>query len=87
MYVNVHFYAKKWSTKRLRVLQIELYCVSSVPSAEETGIGEKATKVANAAVQHLMTGKGKDVADGKGMRKYTQAQRTKMATYAAENGQ
>ena len=50
----------------------------------ETGIGEKAN---NAAVQHLMTGKGKGVvAGGKGKHKYTQAQRAKIATYAAKNG-
>ena len=31
----------------------------TLPPAEETDIGEKATKAANAAVQHLVTRKGK----------------------------
>ena len=33
----------------------------ALPPAEETDIGEKATKAANAAVQHQVTRKGKDV--------------------------
>ena len=49
-------------------------------------------QAANAAVQHLVTSKGKDVAaGGKGKRKYTlarvwQAQRAKIAKYAVKNG-
>ena len=63
------------------------YQAITLPTAEERGIGEKATKEANAAVQHLVTGEGKDVAaGGKGKRKYMHYQHTKIAKYAAENG-
>ena len=59
----------------------------TLPPEEEPDIGEKATQAANAAVQHLVTRKEKDVAAGrKGKRKYTQAQHTKIAKYGAENG-
>ena len=38
-------------------------------------------------MQHLVTGKGKDVAaGGKAKHEYTQDQRAQMAKYAAENG-
>ena len=54
----------------------------TLPPAEGT---EKATQAAIAAVQHLVTKKGKDVtAGGKGKRKYMQAQCTKIAKYAAD---
>ena len=56
----------------------------TLPPAEETGNGKKATKAANAASSDRERKRCRG--SGKGKRKYTQAQHAKMATYAAENG-